>query len=73
MKYIVEVRRTRRARSIHPGGDTSRDVSRARSPSPLRTSGRDVSWRDQLGAGERPQRDTLEVEKPSKFWQKFEV
>jgi len=64
--HLVEVRRTRRARSIHPDGDRSRDASRARSPSPLRPSGRDTSWRSQLGAGERPQRDTLDVEKPSK-------
>jgi hypothetical protein len=65
--FDVEVRRTRRAHSVRPGdGDTSRGASRARSPSPLRSSGRDASWRDKLGAGEKPaQRDTLDVEKPS--------
>lgn len=53
---------------MHPGGDTSRDVSQARSPSPVRASGRDASWRDKLGAGEKPaQRDTLDVEKPSRI------
>jgi hypothetical protein len=66
---VVEVRRTKRAHSIRPGdGDTSRGASRARSPSPLRSSGKDTSWRDKLGAGEKPaQRDTLDVEKPSKY------
>jgi hypothetical protein len=65
--YSVEVRRTRRAHSIRPGdGDTSRGGSRARSPSPIRSSGKDTSWRDKLGAGEKPaSRDTLDVEKPS--------
>ena len=42
-------------------------TTRVRSPSPVRTSARDVSWRDKLGAGEKPAaRDTLDVEKPSK-------
>jgi hypothetical protein len=52
---------------MRPGeGDTSRGVSKARSPSPIPSSGRDSSWRDKLGAGEKPaQRDTLDVEKPS--------
>jgi len=52
---------------MHPGdGDTSRGASRARTPSPVRSSGKDASWRDKLGAGEKPaQRDTLDVEKPS--------
>ncbi len=64
---FVEVRRTRRAHSIRPGeGDTSRGGSHARSPSPLRSSGRDASWRDKLGAGDKPAaHDTLDVEKPS--------
>ncbi len=64
---FIEVRRTRRAHSIRPGeGDTSRGGSHARSPSPLRSSGRDASWRDKLGAGDKPApRDTLDVEKPS--------
>ncbi len=68
--FFVEVRRTRRAHSVRPGdGDTSRGTSRARSPSPLTTSGKDSSWRDKLGAGEKPaQRDTLDVEKPSKHF-----
>jgi hypothetical protein len=61
----IEVRRTRRAHSIRPDGDTSRGGSRAHSPSPVRSSGRDASWRDKLGAGEKPARDTLDVEKPS--------
>ncbi len=66
----VEVRRTRRAHSVRPGdGDTSRSVSRARSPSPLTSSRRDSSWRDKLGAGERPAaRDTLDVERPSRMF-----
>ena len=66
---FVEVRRTRRAHSIRPGeDDTSRRGSHARSPSPLRSSGRDSSWRDKLGAGEKTTaRDTLDVEKPSKI------
>jgi hypothetical protein len=65
---FVEVRRVRRAHSVRPGdGDTSRGASRARSPSPIRSSGGDSSWRDKLGAGDKPaQRDTLEVEKPSR-------
>jgi len=65
--FFVEVRRTRRAHSIRPGdGDTSRGASRAHSPSPLLSSGKDSSWRDKLGAGEKPaQRDTLDVDKPS--------
>lgn len=65
---VLEVRRTRRAHSARPGdGDTSRGASRQRSPSPVRSSGRDSSWRDKLGAGEKSTRDTLDVEKPSKF------
>ncbi|CAF0741448.1 unnamed protein product, partial [Didymodactylos carnosus] len=63
--HIEEVRRTRRAHSTMPGED-NRGHSRARSPSPSRTMGRDSSWREKLGAGEKPARDTLEVEKPSK-------
>jgi hypothetical protein len=40
-----------------------------RSPSPIRSSGKDASWRDKLGAGEKPaQRDTLDVEKPSEYY-----
>lgn len=52
---------------MRPGdGDTSRGASRARSSSVLGSSGRDSSWRDKLGAGERPaHQDTLDVEKPS--------
>jgi len=71
--YSLEVRRTRRAHSIRLGdGDTSRGGSRARSPSPIRSSGRDASWRDKLGAGEKPaSRDTLDVEKPSIFFFSF--
>ena len=67
--FFVEVRRTRRAHSSRPGeGDTSRGGSRARSPSPVRSSGKDSSWRDKLGAGDKPAaRDTLDVEKPSKI------
>lgn len=54
---------------MRPGdGDTSRGEGRARSPSPVRASARDASWRDKLGAGEKPAaRDTLDVEKPSKI------
>lgn len=61
---FVEVRRTRRAQSVYPtDGDTS---IRVRSPSPVRSSAKDSSWRDKLGAGDKgAQRDTLEVEKPS--------
>ncbi|UJR09906.1 hypothetical protein I4U23_014128 [Adineta vaga] len=68
LMHVEEVRRTRRAHSIRPGdGDTSRGASRARSPSPLQSSGRDSSWRDKLGVDEKPaQRDTLEVEKPKR-------
>lgn len=56
-----------RARRIH--ADRSRETSRARSPSPIRPSGKDASWRDKLGAGEKPaQRDTLDVEKPSEYF-----
>ena len=59
---FAEVRRTRRAHSTHPG---ERETSRARSPSPLVTSGKDSSWRDKLGAADRPAaRDTLDVQKP---------
>ena len=67
---MIEVRRRRRGHSIRPGdGDTSRGASRARSPSPVRASGRDASWRDKLGAGEKPAaRDTLDVEKPSRIF-----
>lgn len=62
----VEVHRTRRAHSSRPDGDASNTKTRARSPSPLRSSGKDSSWRDKLGAGEkRVSRDTVEVEKPS--------
>ena len=62
---LVEARRTRRAQSAYPGeGDSS--SGRQRSPSPVRSSGRDASWRDKLGAGDKPARDTLDVEKPSK-------
>lgn len=68
ISFYIEVRRTRRAHSARPGeSDTSRGASRARSPSPVRSSGRDASWRDKLGAGDKPARDTLDVEKPSKF------
>jgi hypothetical protein len=68
IKLCIELRRVRRAHSARPGeGDTSRGGSRARSPSPVRASGRDTSWRDKLGAGEKPARDTLDVEKPSKL------
>jgi hypothetical protein len=68
--FFVEVRRTRRGHSSRPGeGDTSRGGSRARSPSPLRSSGKDASWRDKLGAGDKPAaRDTLDVEKPSRIF-----
>lgn len=63
--HVEEVRRTRRAHSVHAGdGDTS---IRVRSPSPIRSSGKDSSWRDKLGAGDKSaQRDTLEVEKPKR-------
>ncbi|CAF3308218.1 unnamed protein product [Rotaria sp. Silwood2] len=66
--YVEEVRRTRRAHSTRPGdGDTQGHVGRTRSPSPLRTSGRDESWRNKLGAGEKPaQREALDVEKPKR-------
>ena len=59
------MRRTARAHSTRPGEDTSRGTSRARSPSPIRTAGRDVSWRDKLVAGDKPARDTLDVERLS--------
>jgi len=63
--HVEEVRRSRRAHSAHPGdGDSS---IRVRSPSPIRSSGKDSSWRDKLGAGDKAaQRDTLEVEKPKR-------
>ncbi|CAF1655465.1 unnamed protein product, partial [Adineta ricciae] len=66
--HVEEVRRTRRGHSMRPGdGDTSRGASRARSPSLLGSSGRDSSWRDKLGASERPaHQDTLDVEKPKR-------
>lgn len=66
---FVEVRRTRRAHSAYPGdGDSSSSNVRVRSPSPIRASAKDSSWRDKVGAGDKPaQRDTLEVEKPSMF------
>lgn len=65
--HVEEVRRTRRAHSARPGdGDTSRGASRQRSPSPVRSSGRDSGWRDKLGAGEKVSRDTLDVEKPKR-------
>lgn len=64
--FLIEARRSRRAQSAYPGeGDSS--SGRQRSPSPVRSSGRDASWRDKLGAGDKPARDTLEVEKPSKL------
>ncbi|CAF1068172.1 unnamed protein product, partial [Rotaria sordida] len=65
---ITALRRTRRGHSARPGeGDTRGRISRTRSPSPIRTSGRDESWRSKLGAGEKPaQRDTLDVEKPKR-------
>jgi hypothetical protein len=71
--FSVEVRRTRRAHSARPGeGDSSRGTSRVRTPSPVRSSGKDSSWRDKLGAGDKPaQRDTLDVEKPSKLGSSF--
>jgi len=66
--FSIEIRRTRRAHSARPGeGDTSPAASRQRSPSPVRSSGKDTSWRDKLGAGDKPARDTLDVEKPSKL------
>jgi hypothetical protein len=66
--FYIEVRRTRRAHSARPGeGDASRGASRGRSPSPVRSSGKDSGWRDKLGAGDKPARDTLDVEKPSKL------
>lgn len=72
MKFaiLIEVRRRRRGHSLRPGdGDAPQSARRARSPSPVRASGRDASWRDKLGAGEKPAaRDTLDVEKPSKVF-----
>ncbi|CAF4404985.1 unnamed protein product, partial [Adineta steineri] len=61
--HVEELRRTRRAHSARPGDG---DASRPRSPSPSRASGKDSSWRDKLGAGEKPARDTLDVEKPKR-------
>ncbi len=67
--FPIEIRRSRRAHSAVPGaGDTSRGASHGRSPSPVRSSGRDAGWRDKLGAGDKPARDTLDVEKPSKLY-----
>lgn len=64
--FILEIFRKRRAHSTRPAdGETSKTTTRARSPSPVRASGRDASWRDKLGAGEKTARDTLDVEKPS--------
>jgi hypothetical protein len=64
----LEIRRTRRAQSMYPGeSGVARDVSRVRSPSPIRASAKDSSWRDKLGAGEKP--STTETEKPSMFKQ----
>lgn len=67
IQILIEVRRSRRAHSAYPGdGDSS---IRVRSPSPIRSSGKDSSWRDKLGAGDKAaQRDTLEVEKPSMYF-----
>lgn len=68
MNFSVEQRRTRRAHSARPAeGDSSRGGSRQRSPSPIRASGKDASWRDKLTAGDKPARDTLDVERPSKL------
>ncbi|CAF4348959.1 unnamed protein product [Rotaria socialis] len=65
--HVEEQRRTRRAHSARPGDeDASRGASRARSPSPMRASGKDASWRDKLTAGAKPARDTLDVEKPKR-------
>ncbi|CAF2085028.1 unnamed protein product [Rotaria magnacalcarata] len=65
--HVEEQRRTRRAHSARPGDeDTSRGASRAHSPSPIRASGKDASWRDKLAAGAKPARDTLDVEKPKR-------
>ncbi len=62
------MRRTRRGHSARPGeGDTAGGSSRTRTPSPPRASGRDSSWRDKVGAGDKSARDTLDVEKPSKL------
>lgn len=59
--HVEEIYRTRRAHS------TIRDRSRSPSVNLLSTSSKDTtSWRDKLGANERPApRDTLDVEKPS--------
>lgn len=47
-------------------GTRSREVSRARSPSPYKpATGKDVSWREKMGATAQPtQRKTLDVEQP---------
>ena len=63
---ILEVRRTRRAHSAHPGdGSSSYSAVRAHSPSPVRSSTKDSSWRDKLGAGDKPAREAVDVDKPS--------
>ncbi|CAF0817484.1 unnamed protein product, partial [Didymodactylos carnosus] len=68
MIHIEEARRTRRAPSTM-AGESDHTSSRARSPSPVRSSGKDSNWREKLGAGDKP----AEAEKPKKREQRKEA